>query len=115
MVVRLKGKLNGSIIIFERSDGDRWEAVVPAVSSGIYIVELQAEDDAGNVAYCAKYIVTIDIEALTVSLVPMDYCAELIHMEFVLKMEKEDLRTEIVDDDFIIEIIYPKHGEGGAA
>ena len=49
-----------------------WSATIPPQSNGIYIVELTATDDAGNVAYCAKYIVTIDISALSVRIEPFD-------------------------------------------
>ena len=72
MVVKLEGKVDGSVIIFEREEGDVWKATIPPRASGIYIVELTATDDAGNVAYCAKYIITIDVSALTVRIEPFD-------------------------------------------
>lgn len=73
MVVKLEGKVDGQAIIFEREiEGDVWSATIPPQSSGIYIVELTATDDAGNVAYCAKYIITIDIAALSVRIEPFD-------------------------------------------
>ena len=72
MVVKLEGKVDGRVIIFERESGDLWKATIPPQSNGVYIVELTATDDAGNVAYCAKYIITIDVSALTVRIEPFD-------------------------------------------
>ncbi len=73
MVVKLEGKVDGQVIIFEReSEGDVWKSTIPKRMNGIYIVELTATDDAGNVAYCAKYIITVDVEALYVRLEPFD-------------------------------------------
>ena len=72
MVVKLEGKVDGQVIIFERESGDLWQATIPPQSNGVYIVELTATDDAGNVAYCAKYIITIDVSALTVRIEPFD-------------------------------------------
>ena len=72
MVVKLEGKVDGRAIIFERESGDLWKATIPPQSNGVYIVELTATDDAGNVAYCAKYIITIDVSALTVRIEPFD-------------------------------------------
>lgn len=71
-VVKLEGKVDGSAIIFEREEGDVWKATIPPQSNGVYIVELTATDDAGNIAYCAKYIITIDVSALTVRIEPFD-------------------------------------------
>lgn len=96
MVVKLEGKVDGKAIIFEREiGGDVWSATIPPQSSGIYIVELTATDDAGNVAYCAKYIVTIDISALTVRIEPFDKNAITGEENFVAKVIPSDFRTII--------------------
>lgn len=82
MVVKLTGNVNGSAIIFERVQGDEWKATVPASLNGVYIVELLAVDEAGNEAYWAKYILTIDLAALCVHLEPYPYWAELLQPEY---------------------------------
>ena len=82
MVVKLVGKIDGQDVIFERREGDRWDATVPRNLTGVYIVELTAVDAAGNVAYCARYIVTIDLAALCVHLQPCPYRAELLRQNY---------------------------------
>lgn len=64
MVVRLEGKVYGHDVIFNRVSGDDWETIVPASLNGVYIVELKAYDDAGNMAYTARYILTIDLTSI---------------------------------------------------
>ena len=64
MVVRLEGKVQGQDVIFSRVQGDEWETTVPPSLNGVYIVELTAYDDAGNMAYTAMYILTIDITSI---------------------------------------------------
>lgn len=64
MVVRLIGKINSDPVIFERKAGDRWEAIIPGVSSGVYVVELSAYDEAGNMAYISRFLLNIDLTAL---------------------------------------------------
>ena len=86
MVVKLVGKVNGQDIIFERQDGDWWRATVPRTLNGVYIVELTATDDTGNTAFCAKYIVTIDVAALCVHLEPYPYRAELLRHNFYVTL-----------------------------
>lgn len=45
----------------------RWEAAVPAPDDGRYVVSLYAEDAAGNVAYIAKMLFTIDLRNMCVT------------------------------------------------
>lgn len=96
MVVKLEGKVDGQAIIFEREfGGDVWKATIPPRASGIYIVELTATDDAGNVAYCAKYIVTIDIAALSVRIEPFDKNAIADEEDFSSKVIPANFKTII--------------------
>lgn len=96
MVVKLEGKVDGQTIIFERkSEGDVWVSTIPPKISGIYIVELTATDDAGNVAYCAKYIITVDIEALYVRLEPFDKNAITGKENFIAKVIPDNYKTTI--------------------
>ena len=60
-----------------RRDGDWWETTVPKTLNGVYVVELTATDEAGNIAYTAKYILTIDITALRVKLQRYPYSAKV--------------------------------------
>ena len=64
MVVRLEGKVQGQDVIFNRIVGDVWETVIPQSLNGVYVVELIAYDDAGNVAYTSKYILTVDLTSI---------------------------------------------------
>lgn len=64
MVVRLEGKVQGQDVIFNRIYGDEWETVIPPSLNGVYIVELTAYDDVGNMAYTARYILTIDLTSI---------------------------------------------------
>ena len=54
MVVALRGTINGNTISFARTQGDRWEAIVPASLDGAFVVDLTAIDEAGNVGYTAQ-------------------------------------------------------------
>lgn len=64
MVVRLEGKVQGQDVIFNRLQGDVWETTIPPSLNGAYIVELTAYDDAGNMAYTARYILTVDLTSI---------------------------------------------------
>jgi predicted carbohydrate-binding protein with CBM5 and CBM33 domain len=69
MVRRLWGKCQGSDISFQLVDSEagRWEATVPASDTGYYIIELWAEDEAGNVGYYATVKLTIDLDTMQTS------------------------------------------------
>ncbi len=53
MVTALFGKCNGADIIFTPKSEGRWNAAVPAREDKTYIIEVWAEDEAGNVGYFA--------------------------------------------------------------
>ena len=54
MVTRVEGVINGDSVIFKRTVGNQWEAEVPASLNGIYILEMTAYDEAGNMAYTSS-------------------------------------------------------------
>lgn len=92
MVVKLVGKINSQTVIFERTKGDWWEAAIPSVPSGVYIVELTAVDDAGNKGFCTRYIMTVDLTALRVTLETYPYEAVLIPQDFYITILVEEYR-----------------------
>lgn len=73
MVVKLIGSINGDSVVFQRFDGDVWEATIPKNLNGQYIIELYAYDEAGNIGYATKYIMTIDLKSLCIKLEPLQY------------------------------------------
>ena len=66
MVVKVSGKIDGKEVIFERAEGDRWNVTVPYDLDGMYVGELTAENDAGNIAYCTKILLIVDPATLCV-------------------------------------------------
>ena len=86
MVVMLKGTINGQDITLTRAQGDRWEAIVPASLDGAFVVDLTAIDEAGNVGYTAKYIITIDLASLCVHIEPCPYYEELLESEYYVEL-----------------------------
>lgn len=77
VVIKLEGVVDSVPVVFTRRDGDWWETTVPKTLNGVYVVELTATDEAGNIAYTAKYILTIDITALRVKLQRYPYSAKV--------------------------------------
>lgn len=68
MVVRLEGFVEGVPVVFTHKEGDLWEAVVPKKLNGIYIVEFTAYDEAGNVGFTTRYVLSVDFASLCVHL-----------------------------------------------
>lgn len=64
MVVKVWGSVNGHDIIFIPQGDDIWTCQVPPVEDGEYIVDLYAVDEAGNQAYTATILFTVDSKHL---------------------------------------------------
>lgn len=92
MVTKVIGKVDGQEVIYERGEGDKWIITVPLELDGMYVVEVTAYDDADNIAFCAKMLLIVDPATLCVSLVPYEYI------------------VEVVQDDYMIDVVYPNHG-----
>lgn len=77
MVQRVFGRANGIEITFEHQEGDWWCATVPSNLEGEYIVDVYAEDEAGNVAYKCKMLFAICGHELQAYVLDSGYRAEL--------------------------------------
>lgn len=59
MIRRVIGKANGFDIIFEKGEGDWWNIAIPSDLSGEYVVEVYAEDEAGNSDYLCRMLFSV--------------------------------------------------------
>lgn len=121
MIVKVSGKIDGKEVIFERSEGDQWNVAVPYDLDGMYVVELTAENDAGNIAYCTKMLLIVDPATLCVRLVPLDYMVEVVSEEYETHIIPEDYLVEVMEEQyqvatlpdlFYVEVVYPIRGKG---
>jgi hypothetical protein len=77
MVKSVFGTLDTTDILFSfNSDSGLWEVAVPKHEEGTYIVELYAEDYAGNVAYMATVLFTFDVNGICIGIEVSKYNAE---------------------------------------
>lgn len=65
MVVRVYGSSNGVSIVFTPLGDDRWNCAVPSAPGGEYVIDLYAEDEAGNIGYTATILFIVDAKHLT--------------------------------------------------
>lgn len=77
-VARVFGCVDGSEVVMESAQGDIWSVPVPLDQDGEYVVEIIAEDDAGNQSYMAKMLFCVDSSGLCVQVLPIPYFAELL-------------------------------------
>lgn len=85
-VTRVFGRVDGTEVIFNRSDGDRWNIPVPLDVDGEYVVEIVAEDDAGNQSYMAKILFCVNSSMLCVTILPVPFYAELLPKNYVAEL-----------------------------
>lgn len=90
MVARLWGKCLGQEISFSQNeDTGRWETAVPASQNGVYILELWAEDFAGNRGYFATVEVSWDSTQL---------CAHIRILEVGSRFSMAEVRRALLGD-----------------
>ena len=98
-VSRVFGRVDGVEVILNKVEGDRWSVPVPFDSDGEYVVEIVAEDEAGNQTYLAKMLYTVDAGNICVHALPMPkYLFLSQHEEFVFKRQPSG---------FMFGLVYP--------
>ena len=76
MITQVWGTIGNTRIVFDKTDENIWKTTVPFMESGEYIVALYAVDDAGNQAYMATILYTVDLEKLRYEIKMLDYSAQ---------------------------------------
>lgn len=95
MVVRLEGMVDSVPVVFNRVNRDRWECIVPKTLNGAYVVELTATDEAGNISYTARYILSIDVSALRVKLQRYSYISKVRIGKYYAKLSKTQYGSKV--------------------
>ena len=97
MVARVFGRIDGGIeVAFKREESSYILEFPKKLNSGNYIVEVYAEDTAGNVGYYSTLLCTIDPSGACVHLSPATFflCPET--ESVILKPMKEQVHLEAI-------------------
>ena len=78
MVTRVYGNAGLYYVEFNRISEGLWTATIPFPDSCELVIDLYAEDEAGNVSYYATYLLTLDSSKLQVEMMPLQFVPELI-------------------------------------
>lgn len=70
-VMRVYGRVDGTEVVLQHIEGDRWEVPVPFDPDGEYVAEIIAEDDAGNQSYLARLLYTVDAGNICIHMLPL--------------------------------------------
>ena len=63
MVKRVFGKVDGIEVNYDHSKGDWWNVPVPLDIDGEYVIEVIAEDEAGNQSFITRLLYTVNINS----------------------------------------------------
>lgn len=77
MVTRVYGTVEGVEVIFTPSSKDIWECIIPKTLNGEYVVELYAEDEAGNVGYFATVLFAVNAMHIITKFKVLGYASEI--------------------------------------
>ncbi len=77
MVTKVFGEANGFEVIFTYKEGNRWEITVPSNLEGEYVVEIFAEDEAGNTSYVCAMLFIICGHEIQVKVLDGGYTGEI--------------------------------------
>lgn len=109
MVIKLEGMIDDRNVIFERKDDGLWSATVPSNLNGMYIVELTATDEAGNVSFMTGKLYVVDAERLCIHLILDPYYAELIQDEYDIQVMQDGYVVELYTREFEHQLMRDKY------
>lgn len=96
-VARVFGTVDGVEVILQYAQGDVWQVPIPLDQDGEYVVEIIAEDEAGNRSYLAKMIFLVDSSNLCVHLVPQPFYAQLIDCSYTAQIRPCQYFAELIE------------------
>jgi hypothetical protein len=112
--MRLIGYVDGVQVTFTYTPPNTWTAIIPKQLDGIYIVELHAINEAGNIANYSGMIVKIDFSNLKIEVLENDILQQEINDGFIFEelnldiLSEEldnEINTEEIEDDIEVELI----------
>lgn len=103
-VARVFGRVDGAEVVMEQTQGDIWSVPVPLDQDGEYVVEIIAEDNAGNQAYIAKMLFCVDSTRLCVRVLPVPFYAELQDITYF---------ADVMPAVYCVELLEPCCRKGG--
>ena len=91
MVKRVFGKVDGIEVNYDHSKGDWWNVPVPLDIDGEYVIEVIAEDEAGNQSFITRLLYTVKGENICVHQLPLlDTCLTKLKENYTLTKLKEN-------------------------
>ena len=66
MIKRVFGKVDGIEVNYDHDEGDWWKVHVPLDRDGEYVIEIIAEDEAGNQSFLTRLLYTVKNENICV-------------------------------------------------
>ena len=99
-VARVFGRVDGTEVEMERTQGDVWSVPVPLDMDGEYVVEVIAEDEAGNQSFLAKMLYTVDAGNICIHALPLPkYLFELLREKYQIELQlSEYLFTRVIPE-----------------
>lgn len=95
--MKVYGVIDGMKVEFPHKEGDFYELQFPfKYSSGKYIVEIYAEDNAGNVAYRSTILCAIGADGVCVYAVEVNHYLELIKNSTMLQSMQKNVYLEAI-------------------
>lgn len=82
VVVSVYGRVNGHDVIFESKGNDYWQCKPGMPEDGIYITEVWAKDEAGNIGYKIAKLYVYDGRCVKIEWVSDDVSLKYIHDDF---------------------------------
>lgn len=97
-VARVFGRVDGAEVVMEQTQGDIWSVPVPLDYDGEYVVEVVAEDEAGNQTYLSKMLYTVDAGNICIHALPLPkYTFELLQAPYQMEPQfTEYLFTRLI-------------------
>lgn len=115
-VKRVFGRVGGVEVVLNKTVGDRWNVPVPFDVDGEYVVEIIAEDDAGNQAYMAKMLFVVNTALLCVHVIPVPfygilqddiYNTEVLTEKYYGSIAADIFDVSVCTENYYAEIIEP--------
>lgn len=85
-VTDVYGRVNGHDVIFEYVGNDYWECSPGMPEDGVFITEIWAKDDAGNISYRIAKLYVYDGRCVNIEWIDDEFIVKYICDEFIISL-----------------------------
>lgn len=105
MVISLIGRADNYDLVFSQNEQGQWETIVPVdLTDGMYVIELWATDESGNIGYYTGFLYLFDGRMTQLELLDEKFSILISSGKFILDLKERSFNVFVSYDKYQVDL-----------